>query len=97
MRKYQINLKRIKNLAVSNNAALPWPQRHKSQNRSCWLTWAKPTSKCDFINYFWVAKAQLALKLVTTAAYQGKTYFGTAAGMRINHHGDIEAERFRLF
>jgi len=23
--------------------------------------WAKPKSKCDFINYFWVAKTQLAL------------------------------------
>jgi len=33
----------------------------KTQNRRCWLTRAKPKSKCDFINYFWVAKTQLAL------------------------------------
>jgi len=28
----------------------------KSQNRRCWLPWAKPKPKCDCINYFWVAK-----------------------------------------
>jgi len=33
----------------------------KTQNRRCWLTWAKPKSKCDFINYFWVAKTQLPM------------------------------------
>ena len=32
----------------------------KTDNRS-WLTWAKPKSKNDFINYFWVAITQLAL------------------------------------
>jgi len=60
---------------------------------------AKPKSKCDFINYFWVAKTQtqLALQLVTTAAYQGKIHFSTMAGMRLNHHGNFKVQHFQLF
>ena len=31
--KYQLNLKRIQNLALSDNAALPWLQRHKNSEQ----------------------------------------------------------------
>jgi len=34
---------------------------------------------------------------VTTAAYQGKSHFSTTAGMRPNHHGNFEVQRFQLF
>ena len=33
MKKYQLNLKRIQNLALSNNVALPWRQRHKNSEQ----------------------------------------------------------------
>jgi len=42
-------------------------------------------------------KAQLTLQLVTTAAYQGKIHFSTTAGMRLNHHGNFEVQRFQRF
>jgi len=69
----------------------------KTQNRRCWFTWAKPKSKCDFINYFWVAKTQVALWLVTTAVYEGKIHFSTTAGMRLNHHGNFKVQHCKLF
>jgi len=69
----------------------------KTQNRRCWLTWAKLKSKCDFINCFWVAKTQLSLWLVTTVAYQRKFHFSTTAGMRLHHHGNFKVQRFQLF
>jgi len=65
--------------------------------RRCGFTWANTKSKCDFINSFWVAKTQLALLLITTAAYQGKFHFSTTAGMRLNHHGNFKVQRFQLF
>jgi len=64
------------------------PNVTKTQNR-CSLTWAKPKSKCDFMNYFWVAKT-----LVTTASYQGMINFRTTAGMRLNHHGNFKVQLF---
>ena len=97
MKKYQLNLKRIQNRVLSNTVALPDYNVTKTQNRRCWLTWAKPKSKCDFINYFWVAKTQLALFLVTTAAYQGTINFSTTAGMRLNHHGKLWSSTFLTF
>jgi len=33
LKKYQLNLKRIQNLALSNNVALPWLQRHKNSEQ----------------------------------------------------------------
>jgi len=33
---------------------------------------------------------------VKTAAYQGKIYFSTTAGMRVNHHGNFKVQRFQL-
>jgi len=33
MKKYQLNLKRIWNLALSNDVAPPWLQRHKNSER----------------------------------------------------------------
>jgi len=69
----------------------------KTQNRRYWLMWAKPKSKCDFINYFWVAITQLALLLVKTDAYQGKFHFNPTAGMSLNHHGNFKDQRFQLF
>jgi len=33
MKKYKLNLKRIKNMALSNNVALPWLQRHKNSEQ----------------------------------------------------------------
>jgi len=31
------------------------------------------------------------------AANQRKIQFGTMAGMRLNHHGNFEVQRFQLF
>jgi len=59
MKKYQLNLKRIEYLALSNDVALPDYSLTKTQNKRCWLTLAKPKSKWDFMNYFWVAKHNL--------------------------------------
>jgi len=33
MKKYQPNLEKILNLALSNNVALPWLQRHKNSEQ----------------------------------------------------------------
>jgi len=34
---------------------------------------------------------------VATAAYQGKIYFSTTAGMRLNHLGNVKVQRFQRF
>jgi len=41
MKKYQLNLKRILNLALSNNVALPWLQRHKKSEQKMLINVAK--------------------------------------------------------
>ena len=92
MKTYQLNLKIIYKLALPNNLALPWLQRHKNSEQKFWITWAKPKSKCDFINYFWVAKTWLALQLITTA-YQGNIHFSTTAVMRLN---TMETSKFNV-
>jgi len=33
----------------------------------------------------------------TTTAYQRKFHFSTTTGMRPNHHGNFEVQRFQLF
>jgi len=41
MMKYQLNLKRIKNLALSNNVALPWLQRLKNLEQKMFINVGK--------------------------------------------------------
>jgi len=41
MKNYQLNLKIIENLALTNNVALPWLQRHKNSEQKMLINVAK--------------------------------------------------------
>jgi len=44
MKKYQLSLKRIKNLALSSNVALPWLQRHEYSEQKMLINMGKKTN-----------------------------------------------------
>jgi len=69
----------------------------KTEKRKCSLTWAEPKYICDFVNYFWVAKAQPAQQLVKKADYHGEHHFIATTGMRQGHRGSFKIKGFQLF